>query len=335
MKALHLLLVTALAASLAHGADESTTTLRFSDPSKPGRIRAVVGNGEIVIRGTDTDAVTIRSSAEPERPAPPREDGLRVIATSAQFTATEADNVITIEYGQFGRSHGARFELEVPRSTALQLQSSFGGEISITAINGDVEIKNMNGEITLQDLGGGALVETMNGRINASFTQLSPDKPLAFSSMNGEIRLRVPDDSKANLRFRTQNGSILTDFPAEVMVTKTEGGGGASYAPVAADVARAASDAAREAMEVARAVADEVRVAVEAEARAFGQGEPGEEPSRAPRAPRVPRAPRPPSIPAMAGGKVVTGTLNGGGTEIQVATMNGDIVVRRRTPESN
>ncbi len=32
----------------------------------------------------------------------------------------------------------------------------------------------------------------------------------------------------------------------------------------------------------------------------------------------------------MAGGKVISGTLNGGGVDLQVATMNGDILVKKR-----
>jgi hypothetical protein len=35
------------------------------------------------------------------------------------------------------------------------------------------------------------------------------------------------------------------------------------------------------------------------------------------------------AIPTMSGGKLVTGTLNGGGPEISVATMNGDVTLRR------
>jgi hypothetical protein len=31
----------------------------------------------------------------------------------------------------------------------------------------------------------------------------------------------------------------------------------------------------------------------------------------------------------MTGGKIVSGTLNGGGTEIQATTMNGDITFRK------
>jgi hypothetical protein len=31
----------------------------------------------------------------------------------------------------------------------------------------------------------------------------------------------------------------------------------------------------------------------------------------------------------MTGGKIVSGTLNGGGVEIQAATLNGDIVLKK------
>ena len=34
-------------------------------------------------------------------------------------------------------------------------------------------------------------------------------------------------------------------------------------------------------------------------------------------------------IPTLTGGKLVTGTLNGGGPEISVATMNGDVTLRQ------
>jgi hypothetical protein len=36
-----------------------------------------------------------------------------------------------------------------------------------------------------------------------------------------------------------------------------------------------------------------------------------------------------PAIPTISGGKLVTGTLNGGGPEISVSTMNGDITFRQ------
>ena len=49
----------------------------------------------------------------------------------------------------------------------------------------------------------------------------------------------------------------------------------------------------------------------------------------APVAPMAPIAPLPP----MTGGKVVTGMLNGGGPEIRIATMNGDVTLRKIEPK--
>jgi hypothetical protein len=35
------------------------------------------------------------------------------------------------------------------------------------------------------------------------------------------------------------------------------------------------------------------------------------------------------TLPPMTGGKVVSGTLNGGGVQIQAATLNGDILLKK------
>ena len=42
----------------------------------------------------------------------------------------------------------------------------------------------------------------------------------------------------------------------------------------------------------------------------------------------IPVPPMPP-LPPMTGGKIVTGTLNGGGPEIRISTMNGDVTLRK------
>ena len=80
----------------------------------------------------------------------------------------------------------------------------------------------MHGEIRLDDVSGGAVVSTMNGQIRASIRELREGKPLSFTSMNGEIVLRVAPDARANVRLRTQNGAVLTDFEESALVTKAE-----------------------------------------------------------------------------------------------------------------
>jgi hypothetical protein len=188
-----------------------------------------------------------------------------------------------------------------------------------------VDIDNMNGEVKLEGLVGGAVIATMNGEVRAVYAK-APQKPISVTSMNGEIDLRLPADTKANVRMQTHNGSILTDFSEDALKTKTESGkGGSSYSysyghgetpRATAEVARAAAEAGRAAADIARDVQREV-------ARAVSREDAG-----TPRPPRAPRPPRPP-MPPFTGGKLVTGALNGGGVDIKVSTMNGEITLRQ------
>ena len=56
---------------------------------------------------------------------------------------------------------------------------------------------------------------------------------------------------------------------------------------------------------------------------------PAEPAPGAPARPHMPEMPAIPAIPTVTGGKLVSGTLNGGGPEINVATMNGDVTLRK------
>lgn len=309
------------------------TLVRLSHPDQPAVVRVYVAQGTVKLVGSDVlDTVTIASDSEPEEKSVTRPDGLRVLSSSASFSFTEKDNVVELNYGRGGMPGGpeANFVVTVPRNASVEVHDGWNTEISAENLTGDIEIKNLNGGISLSHLGGGAVVETMNGEIKASFDNVAPGKALSFTSMNGPVELRLPAETKANVRFRTQNGSILTDFPEDSLKTKTEQSRWGHTRVAHSEAARIAGDAAREAARVAREVAEEVRDAI----RDDGNGDASKGGAGAGDMPRPPRAPRPPSIPAIAGGKVVSGVLNGGGADVQVATMNGDIVVRRTDAEA-
>jgi hypothetical protein len=325
-------------------ADEAeAATIKFSDPAKPGTLKVNLTHGDIHIRGSDAAEVTVTTDLKPEAPAL-RKDGLRVLTSSSSYSLTEKNNTVSLSYGSEGwPGGGGNFEIAVPHSTSVVISCAFGGDIEIGGITGDLEIKSLNGEVRLTDLAGGALVETMNGEIAATVRELRDGKPLSFSSMNGEVALNLPAAAKANIRLRTHNGSILTDFDDKALVTKTESvrlkGSHAPHAVIAGDSASEIREAVREAVHTAAQVAHEVaaatRDAVRAErdaaraakdtARSAGHQAADEVDEETPVAPLPPLPPLPP----MTGGKIVTGTLNGGGPEIRVTTMNGDVTLRR------
>lgn len=310
----------------ARAAETTTSTLKFSDPARPGTLKLQLARGDVTITGADSAEVTVRSQAQPANQVR-RKDGLRVLTASSGYAFTEKDNVIVLDAAADGwQGPGTDFTISVPRNTHVIVQSSFGGDIVCSDIGGDIEINSMHGEVRLDGLSGGALVSTMNGEITATIAKLQDNKPLSFTSMNGEVLVRAPADAKANVRLRTHNGSILTDFEESALVTKVEN------TPRSARVARvnastlppeareAIREAARVGAEVAREAALIAREAVQA-ARAGAAGDGNDLP--------VPPTPPKPPIPPVTGGKLVSGALNGGGVEISVATMNGDVTLRK------
>ena len=320
-------------------ADESdSASIKFSDATKPGTLKISVTNGDIHLKGADTDAVTVSTDLKPEEPAQ-RKDGLRVLTSSSSYSLTEKNNIVSLSYGNDSwPTGGGEFNITVPRNTAVIITSNFGGDVEIAGTTGNIEIKSLNGEVHLDDIDGAALVETMNGEIHATVHALHDGKALSFTSMNGEVDLHLPADAKANVRLRTHNGSILTDFDDKALVTKTESlrvsrHSHSSHTPRASagdaneDVKEAVREAVRVSVEVAHEAAQAVHEAA-AEAREAARQAKEDEENSGTVAPVAPIAPLPP-LPPMTGGKIVTGTLNGGGPEIRVATMNGDVTLRK------
>jgi len=328
-------------------ADESASHLAFSNPAKPGALKIHLWHGSIFLHGADVPDVVVTTTS-PAAHTAPRSDGLRVLTSTTGYTLAEKDNVMTLDYGWGGQA--ADFDVTVPRSTSVVVTSSVGGNVSCADLAGDIEIHSLNGRIDLADLRGGALVETMNGQVRATVKELHEGKPLSFTSMNGKIVILVPPEAKASVRFRTHNGAILTDFDERQLITKTEvsrrmprpprtSAPAATLPPPVSpppSVPAAANPAAPPAPAATpgeddwkvqledsiRGLAAEIRVAAEEAAAGVREGL-----ATLPGSNAQPARPLPP----MTGGKVVSGALNGGGTEIQATTMNADITLRKLT----
>lgn len=311
-------------------ADEiETSSIKFSDPANPGTLKLNVSTGDIRILGSDSAEVSIRTALKPANHGR-RKDGLRVLSSSSSYSLVEKDNVITLSHdaGQWP-SGGGDFDIAVPRNTHVVVSNSLGGDITVGGIGGDIEIKCLNGEVKLADVSGGALVETMNGEIQVAVRALAGDRPLSFTSMNGEVDLTLPNDAKANVQLRSHNGSILTDFDEQQLVTKTtalanQGRGPGPHLSDSAEIRAVVRDAMRVGIEAAREATRAAREAIR-EARAeAGYADDDHTPI-----PPVPPMPPMPALPPMTGGKIVSGMLNGGGPEIRISTMNGNVTLRK------
>lgn len=320
-------LLLAFAAVSLTAADDASR-IRFSDATKPGLLKFTLPWADVKITGTDGDEVIVSSTlAKKQAKRQADQDGFRRLDDDVTFELNEKNNVVTLSIAgeHHWSSHGTEFNIQVPRNTNLTVRTQAGGNISIKNIDGDIDVNGMNGEISLTDIGSSAVVNTMNGEVVATFRR-APTKPISITSMNGEIDLRLPADTKANLRLRTHNGSVRTNFGEDTLVTKTVDlrGPSDSNSPEAQEVALAVREALQTAREVVREVVREVSSEINRVSEEMDQSAPA-----APAAPRVTvRAPRAPKYPSH-GGKSITGALNGGGVDISLSSMNGSITLRK------
>jgi hypothetical protein len=337
----------ALVATPNARADETSSQIAFSDPSAPGTLKVRVWHGQVTIHGADVKEISVKSESASASPTP-RKDGMRVLSASAGFVLSEKGNVASLEYGADGWTGGsADFDITVPRQTSIVVANSAHGDFECSDISGDIDVRTMSGDVKLNEVSGGALVETMNGDVDVVVKSLPASKPLSFTSMHGQITIRVPGTSKANIRFRTHRGVILTNFDDKELATKTEVSKRAPRAPKApspdsapavaapaspADTVHIAAvkssgsesedgDWHAEVRDSIREAANEAAIAAREAAEAIHEG-------LAEFHVQYTGGPLPP-LPPMTGGKVVAGTLNGGGVEIQAATLNGDIILKK------
>ena len=102
--------------------------------------------------------------------------------------------------------------IQVPRASSLELHSTNDGDIVVENVSGEIEVENVNGSNTLRNISGNVVVNTVNGDVTVTMTRVTPDKPMSFSSMNGDVDVTLPADIKANVKMKSQQGEVYSDF---------------------------------------------------------------------------------------------------------------------------
>ena len=95
----------------------------------------------------------------------------------------------------------------------------------------------VNGSVMLTDVAGAAVVHSTNGEVKVTLRQVTPQKPMSFTSFNGDVDVTLPPNTKANLKMRTDHGEVLTDFDVQIQQRPTSAtsspGAGFVFPPVA------------------------------------------------------------------------------------------------------
>jgi DUF4097 and DUF4098 domain-containing protein YvlB len=222
-------IVGAITIAAPQAQQNDAVTVPFSDPARIGSIRVGIHTGGIVVKGGNRRDVLVTSRGEDARrqSAPP--SGLKRLSQAVGLAISEENNQIVI--GTSGRSREVDIELQVPARVNLNLQTHNDGDVIVENVEGDIEVQNHNGGIRLTNIAGSAVANTHNDDVRVVLTRITVDKAMSFISYNGDIDVTLPASAKANLKLRSDNGEIFTDFDVQMKAapqpttTRTQRGG--------------------------------------------------------------------------------------------------------------
>lgn len=196
------------------GADHVSVAL--SDPSRPALVKASLINGGITVKAYDGKEVVVEARARNRESSRSESNMKRILISSTGLSVEEENNEVRINTDSLGRP--IDLDISVPIRTSLKLNAVNSGDIVVTGVDGELDVNDVNGSVTLNNVSGSAIAHALNGRVLVTFNRVN-QKPMAFSSLNGDIDVTFPADLKANLSLKSDRGEVFSDFDVQVQAS--------------------------------------------------------------------------------------------------------------------
>lgn len=126
------------------------------------------------------------------------------------------------------------FTIKVPEDIHLNLSTINNGDVEVTDVKGELNVKNVNGAISLVNVSGSTRAKTINGDVLIDYSS-NPKGNSKYYTLNGDIKANFQKDLNAVLSFKSFNGELFTNIndleylPMKVEKSEIKNGEGISY----------------------------------------------------------------------------------------------------------
>jgi hypothetical protein len=158
------------------------------------------------------------------------QEKIQKAAQEVKLDITEEGNVIDIYVdGPFRQQHNERgnwrdpgyqvhydFDIKVPRKTNIYLKAATAGNIQVSSIQGEFQVKHADGKIIMHDISGAGTAKTAAGDVEVSFSK-NPDSDCSFKTVAGDIHAVFLENLSADFLLKTRYGDAYSDFPAIIL----------------------------------------------------------------------------------------------------------------------
>ncbi|MCP4726862.1 MAG: DUF4097 domain-containing protein [bacterium] len=180
---------------------------KLEDPSKEGFVYITWRNGDITIRGRNTDEVEVEIMGRQKRPDRDIR-GMRRVYDGDSVELEQDGNRINIDCQSQLKQVDA--DIFVPENAKLIIENSLNGDVRIEDFKGEIEIKTLNGDIEVRDAAGPVDIYSTNGDIVINYAEINFDREITLRTLNNAIDLTLPSDAKATIYMKT-NDAIYVD----------------------------------------------------------------------------------------------------------------------------
>ncbi|HLA77245.1 MAG TPA: DUF4097 family beta strand repeat-containing protein [Vicinamibacteria bacterium] len=106
------------------------------------------------------------------------------------------------------------FEVQVPAGVRF-VGRTVNGEVEGRDLPGDAEAASVNGDVEVA-AAGLVRARSVNGSVRVELGKTNWEGELSFETVNGSLTVTLPDTASTEVKARTVNGDIRTDFPLAV-----------------------------------------------------------------------------------------------------------------------
>ncbi|WDE10686.1 DUF4097 family beta strand repeat-containing protein [Thalassomonas haliotis] len=123
----------------------------------------------------------------------------------------------TSTWGNNNHSGSVDYRIMVPQDVDLAKIELVNGSLVIENVLGEVNAELVNGSIKAYGLGANADISSVNGSIKVNYQQVDTGlEQIKIETVNGSIKLHLPENISAAVDAETMHGSIKNDFGLKV-----------------------------------------------------------------------------------------------------------------------
>ncbi|HTI07015.1 MAG TPA: DUF4097 family beta strand repeat-containing protein [Puia sp.] len=213
-------------------AQEYKTTV---ENSKDAKLTLKDFVGDLPVEGYSGNEIIITSDRF--NTPPDRAKGLKPVYpggtdnTGMGISVEKKDGQIFIQcLVPFGRD--GDYKIKVPDNLSLKVMSGCERNSSVTVTNMKNEVEvNVCQSIKVRSSTGPLVLSNISGDIDVVFNEVNKDKPISIVTVSGEINVTLPANTPLDLKMKTINGSMYSDFdfPGDNKQMKRIGGSSVTF----------------------------------------------------------------------------------------------------------